>query len=202
VEERPADRASAVRAESVPAAKKPEPPKRGKAVDDDFPIGREDGAPAVASAVRNDRALDTAPVQAPDANRPDPNRPERSASATESSTESSTGASIDVPLRFDENEFQPGRLEQKTVRSIKQFIADCSGDVTVVGHTSNTGSTQANHYVGLRRAHYTRRYLISEGAVDGRVVKVKSMRDSEPVASNDDEEGRRRNRRVIVQCDP
>lgn len=72
-----------------------------------------------------------------------------------------------------------------------------SATVTIVGHTDSTGSPAINEPLSLQRADATRDYLVSRGiasnrfAVDGRGAR-------EPVASNDTDAGRARNRRVEI----
>jgi outer membrane protein OmpA-like peptidoglycan-associated protein len=69
--------------------------------------------------------------------------------------------------------------------------------VQIVGHTDSTGNDAANAALSRERAVATRDHLVTRGvsmnriAVDGRGAR-------EPVASNDSEAGRARNRRVEI----
>jgi len=65
----------------------------------------------------------------------------------------------------------------------------------VGGHTDNTGDAASNLQLSQQRAESVRTYLIQQG-VDPNVLVAKGYGDSRPVASNDTEEGKFRNRRI------
>ena len=70
-------------------------------------------------------------------------------------------------------------------------------NITVYGHTDNTGSAAANERVSLQRAKSVSDYLKSLGIGAHRIVhEGKSFR--EPIADNSTAAGRRLNRRVEV----
>ena len=70
-------------------------------------------------------------------------------------------------------------------------------DVRIVGHTDNTGSDAINNPLSVDRAASTRSYLVSRG-VDGRRIAIDGMGERYPIASNDTNDGRSRNRRVEI----
>ena len=75
--------------------------------------------------------------------------------------------------------------------------------VEIAGHTDNIGSHEINQNLSAQRASSARRFLLDLG-VKHAVLRVKAYADSQPIASNDNEEGRQRNRRVelrIVEVD-
>ena len=67
--------------------------------------------------------------------------------------------------------------------------------IQVSGHTDNVGNPQRNQRLSEQRAQAVRDYLISHG-IDGGRVEAVGFGDQLPVASNDTEEGRQRNRRI------
>jgi outer membrane protein OmpA-like peptidoglycan-associated protein len=69
--------------------------------------------------------------------------------------------------------------------------------VSIVGHTDSTGSDAVNQPLSLDRAAHTRDYLAQRGVSPTRVV-VEGRGEYEPIASNDDNAGRARNRRVEI----
>ncbi|MES2537910.1 MAG: OmpA family protein [Pseudomonadota bacterium] len=69
--------------------------------------------------------------------------------------------------------------------------------VTIVGHTDSVGSDASNNELSLDRAARTRDYLGSRG-VASRRINVDGRGEREPIASNDNDSGRARNRRVEI----
>ena len=67
--------------------------------------------------------------------------------------------------------------------------------VEIGGHTDNTGDATANTTLSQQRAESVRNYLIQQG-VPPTTLTAKGYGDTKPVASNDTEEGRFRNRRI------
>ncbi|WP_257386320.1 OmpA family protein, partial [Tahibacter caeni] len=70
--------------------------------------------------------------------------------------------------------------------------------VRIEGHTDATGSPEANLSLSLRRAEAVRDALVARGIAAARIV-VSGEGGADPVASNDDAQGRARNRRVVVE---
>lgn len=69
--------------------------------------------------------------------------------------------------------------------------------VTIVGHTDSTGSEAINNPLSYDRAARTRDYLSARGVAANRFI-VDGRGEREPVASNDTEASRARNRRVEI----
>jgi outer membrane protein OmpA-like peptidoglycan-associated protein len=69
-------------------------------------------------------------------------------------------------------------------------------DLLIVGHTDAIGSDDYNMGLSVRRAESAAGYLESRGARTH--IQTRGRGEGEPVASNDTDEGRQRNRRVEV----
>ena len=67
--------------------------------------------------------------------------------------------------------------------------------IRVDGHTDNVGDTELNKKLSLDRAFNVRQYLIDKG-IAGERVHFKGFGDTKPIAPNDSEENKRKNRRV------
>lgn len=67
--------------------------------------------------------------------------------------------------------------------------------VIIEGHTSDDGSDEHNLKLSQRRAESVRAFLVERG-VPGATLAVESYGESRPIASNETDEGRERNRRV------
>lgn len=70
-------------------------------------------------------------------------------------------------------------------------------DVLIIGHTDATGSESYNQGLSERRAQSAASYVQSQGIPADR-IRIRGMGETDPVASNDTEEGRQLNRRVEV----
>jgi len=74
---------------------------------------------------------------------------------------------------------------------------DSKVNVTVVGHTDNTGNDAINDTLSIERAQSVRNYLSVRG-VDAKRINVQGRGSHEPVASNTSDSGRAQNRRVEI----
>ena len=71
--------------------------------------------------------------------------------------------------------------------------------VEVEGHTDGVGSEHYNLALGEKRALAVRDYLATRGGLPLHTMNTISMGEGEPVADNTTNEGRARNRRVVVR---
>jgi OmpA-OmpF porin, OOP family len=70
--------------------------------------------------------------------------------------------------------------------------------IEIAGHTDNVGTPEANQKLSQDRANSVKQYLISKGIATNRLI-AKGYGDTQPVADNDNEEGRKQNRRTEVR---
>ena len=91
-------------------------------------------------------------------------------------------------------------LNDASKKALADFVKNMSDmkdtDVTIYGHTDNTGKAEFNEKLSLDRAQSVANYLKGLGMENNMVVEGKSW--TMPVASNDTAEGRQQNRRVEV----
>lgn len=69
--------------------------------------------------------------------------------------------------------------------------------IEIGGHTDNVGKHDYNMKLSQERANTVRKYLVKKGISPDRVT-AKGYGDTQPVAPNDTEEGRKQNRRTEV----
>ena len=99
--------------------------------------------------------------------------------------------------------FDTGRADIKAnFRPVLERFAGTLNDnpvstVSIIGHTDSTGSDAINQPLSVERAAHTRDYLATRGVSPTRIV-IEGRGESEPIASNDDNAGRARNRRVEI----
>lgn len=67
--------------------------------------------------------------------------------------------------------------------------------IEIGGHTDNTGDANANLALSQQRAQAVQAYLVQQG-VPAAMLTAKGYGDTHPIASNDTDEGRFRNRRI------
>lgn len=101
-------------------------------------------------------------------------------------------------LLFD---FDSDRIRGSTRQNLDELAASLKkypkSNLLIVGHTDAIGSQDYNHDLSERRADATARYLGGEGVSRSR-IGTRGLGETEPVASNESESGRSRNRRVEV----
>ncbi|MEB4591885.1 OmpA family protein [Candidatus Thiothrix sp. Deng01] len=79
-----------------------------------------------------------------------------------------------------------------------KFLQDNSGaKISIVGHTDNKGDAAKNKILGLKRADILRDMLVKLGAPKDR-VNTSSEGSNKPIADNNTEAGRQKNRRVEI----
>ncbi|MBU1076505.1 MAG: OmpA family protein [Spirochaetes bacterium] len=96
-------------------------------------------------------------------------------------------------------EYNKDKLTEDSKKVIDNVIAVLKKyplyNITVVGHTDNTGSKEFNQKLSEARADSVFRYLASHGVEKERLTR-KGVNFSQPLLSNETEEGKARNRRV------
>jgi len=70
--------------------------------------------------------------------------------------------------------------------------------VEVAGHTDNTGSDAINQQLSLNRARSATKYLVDLG-INTKVLTTRGYAATQPIASNESQEGRSQNRRVEMR---
>jgi outer membrane protein OmpA-like peptidoglycan-associated protein len=74
---------------------------------------------------------------------------------------------------------------------------DPNARLTIIGHTDSTGSDAVNNPLSIERAQSVRDYLAARGVSPQR-VEVAGRGEREPVADNNSDAGRAKNRRVEI----
>jgi outer membrane protein OmpA-like peptidoglycan-associated protein len=73
--------------------------------------------------------------------------------------------------------------------------------IDVVGHTDSTGEDDYNYGLSRRRASSVAQYLVSQ-QLDQQRFQVEGLGESQPLASNETEIGKAKNRRVEITIQP
>jgi outer membrane protein OmpA-like peptidoglycan-associated protein len=80
---------------------------------------------------------------------------------------------------------------------VSSLQGDPSAQITIVGHTDSTGSDALNNKLSIERADSVRDYIVTRGVAAGRVATA-GRGDREPIADNNTDAGRAKNRRVEI----
>jgi outer membrane protein OmpA-like peptidoglycan-associated protein len=75
------------------------------------------------------------------------------------------------------------------------MIQEPTWKLQIIGHTDNKGSEEYNLDLSTRRANSVKKYLISKG-VNQDIITSEGKGETEPIDTNDTEQGREKNRRV------
>ena len=127
---------------------------------------------------------------------------EKATSALSALSPGFTGADLVNALNLEIINFAPGSAEipaenydflNKAAVAIK--AAPPGTVIAIAGYTDNTGDSGSNMQLSQQRALAVRNYLVMNG-VDESTLTANGYGDQNPVASNDTEEGRFRNRRI------
>ncbi|GAB4339347.1 MAG: hypothetical protein Kow0089_12120 [Desulfobulbaceae bacterium] len=110
---------------------------------------------------------------------------------------------LDSRVLFDFGKYALRKEAQRELDSIVAILAGYPGaEVLVEGHTDSVGSREDNMVLSLRRAETVLAYLQKADLPEGMHFTARGYGEERPVASNETEEGRRRNRRVDVMVIP
>jgi len=105
---------------------------------------------------------------------------------------------FDSGLLFD---FDSATLRPEAEKNLADLAASLSKydntELLIVGHTDDIGSESYNDRLSVRRAESAASYIYSRGIKPSRVTTM-GKGESDPIATNDTDEGRQLNRRVEV----
>ncbi|MFM2138823.1 MAG: hypothetical protein RJA57_1130 [Bacteroidota bacterium] len=90
----------------------------------------------------------------------------------------------------------PGKLELERLAAL--LNQHPTMEVQLSGHTSSEGGSTLNRDLSLKRVRSCKDYLVSKGIDDGRIA-IRGYGPDQPIAPNDTEANRARNRRVEMR---
>ena len=103
------------------------------------------------------------------------------------------------PIKFVTDGYALDPSDSAELDPIAAAIKGCpTAKITVIGHTDNTGNDAINNPLSANRAKAVADYLVAQG-VAADAVTSKGAGSSEPVASNDTDDGRAQNRRTEIK---
>lgn len=87
---------------------------------------------------------------------------------------------------------------QSYFEDLSKFLKSSGNEIIITGHTSSEGEEEYNKNLGMKRAQEYKNYLIRLGVNDNQ-ISIQSKGETKPIASNETEEGRAKNRRVEIK---
>lgn len=100
--------------------------------------------------------------------------------------------------RFNGYRFKPDTALIAYTKEIKSYLQRYPSKViSVIGHTDSIGSLKNNLWFGKIRAKNVKKYLVSEG-IDQEKIKIYSKGETSPIAPNDTEINKAKNRRIEI----
>ncbi len=103
---------------------------------------------------------------------------------------------IRFPFGSLEKEYEPAVDEYLTKLATR--VKETGETITLTGHTDNVGNDAGNLSFGKRRAEAIKAILVRNG-IKADQISTDSKGESQPVATNDTDQGRHENRRVEVR---
>ncbi|HYD46965.1 MAG TPA: OmpA family protein, partial [Terriglobales bacterium] len=102
-----------------------------------------------------------------------------------------------IRFAYDSAEIQPS--SEPVLAELYHGLAASTAGIVIAGHTSSEGSDGYNQSLSERRAQAVVADLTRRGIAASR-LSATGYGEKQPIAANDDENGRSLNRRVEVQC--
>jgi outer membrane protein OmpA-like peptidoglycan-associated protein len=104
----------------------------------------------------------------------------------------------DVLFDFNKASLKPGAREKLSKLAGILLAYPAAYRMEIEGHTDSIGSDEYNLRLSEARAGSVREYLVGAGIPADRIMAVKGLGKTMPVATNDKPEGRQMNRRVEI----
>ncbi len=132
---------------------------------------------------------------------PDARMAAASPGSTGTAAKVETQNKLDTLLAQDVVEFNPASADltahgQQVLDQVAAMLSGAPGfNCEIQGHTDSQGNEGANQTLSYRRAITTKNYLVNKGIAPDRLT-AKGYGDTQPIASNETTDGRRKNRRI------
>jgi OOP family OmpA-OmpF porin len=108
--------------------------------------------------------------------------------------------SIELLVQFDFDKAVVKPEYHEHLRGVANFLKTYPDTkITLNGYTDWIGTEGYNLGLSERRAASVKAYLVDKFGIDAARLKTRGYGESQPVASNETREGRRRNRRVVAE---
>lgn len=108
-----------------------------------------------------------------------------------------TTGSVTLNIEFDTGKWDIKPRYDNEIKQVADFMkAHPETKVMIQGHTDNVGTEASNIKLSQERASSVKAYLVDKFGIAGDRLRAVGYGPNKPIASNDTEEGRQKNRRV------
>ncbi|NWF75803.1 MAG: OmpA family protein [Nitrospirae bacterium] len=106
---------------------------------------------------------------------------------------------LDTSVLFDFNKYILKPEAQKELHKVANKIKEFPGSRVIIdGHTDSIGATEYNQKLSENRARAVRDHLLTNEKLKNIDININGYGESRPIATNDTEKGREKNRRVEI----
>lgn len=106
--------------------------------------------------------------------------------------------SFNIVFKYKSTEYISDSVLENSLKELAQFSkSNPNATVEIIGHTDNVGSAPTNLVLGQGRAVSVMNTLYKYGSTNGKLT-ANSKGETEPIAENETEEGKNKNRRVQI----
>jgi len=110
---------------------------------------------------------------------------------------------INVSIEFDFNSIQFEPIPEDRLQTIIEYLVKYpQNNLVITGHTDNIGSEADNLTLSLQRAAGVKQYLVDQYKIDSGRLIIQGAGEAQPIGDNSTPEGRRHNRRALIQDCP
>ena len=104
---------------------------------------------------------------------------------------------ISLNVQFDSDKAVVKEKYHDDIKRVADFMKEFPDTTAEIGgHTDSTASSAHNQKLSEERANSVRQYIIDKFGIDGSRLTAKGYGEDRPIASNNTEEGKQKNRRV------
>jgi len=102
-------------------------------------------------------------------------------------------------MYFATNKTEILPMSEESLKTLYDFLKENpSVRIKIIGHTDSVGTDQANQKLSEGRAESVKNEMVKRGIKANR-IQTEGRGESEPIDTNETEEGRQNNRRVVIQ---
>jgi len=104
-----------------------------------------------------------------------------------------------IPATFGQGSARISYIDQSLIKEITSYVSkNPAASIQVNGYASSDGPIEVNQAISQARANAFKQYLVSKSIPENKIVATGKGIEN-PIASNDTNSGRKKNRRVEVQ---